>query len=82
MYSLEHTVEAARGLDAPYHGIENLILMWDAHKGFQRPGTQNKRIRTTVHFFSPAAFPHIVCSSRYPLAAYMDRYCAGDETCF
>lgn len=53
MYSLERTVEAARGLDAPYHGIENLILMWDAHKGFQRPGTQNKRIRTTVHFFFP-----------------------------
>lgn len=51
VYSVQRTVEAARGLHAPCHGIENLILTWDGHIGLERVDAQNEQVKATVHFF-------------------------------
>jgi len=51
VYIVQRTVEAARGLDTPYHGMKNLNLKWDAHIGLERPGTQNERIKIAAHPF-------------------------------
>lgn len=82
VYIVQHTVEAARGLDAPYHGIENLILMWDGHVGLERPDTQNGHVKITVHFSSVTAIPPSCAQEAAPRLPMRTTYCAGDETCF